>query len=49
MRTDGSGRKPGWRIANIKVTGNGKTFSFAGPNRWLGDGGSPDSETLFPS
>ncbi|WP_274481611.1 PLAT/LH2 domain-containing protein [Paenibacillus polymyxa] len=49
IRTDGSGNKPVWRLANIKVTGNGKAFSFAGPNHWLGDGGSPDFETLFPS
>ncbi|WP_342415158.1 PLAT/LH2 domain-containing protein [Paenibacillus sp. FSL R10-2782] len=49
IRTDGAGHKPGWKIANIKITGNGKTFSFDGPNRWLGDGGSADSETLFPS
>ncbi|MGR6127148.1 PLAT/LH2 domain-containing protein [Paenibacillus sp. SER-28] len=49
IRTDGSGNKSGWRLANIKVTGNGKTFSFAGPDRWLGAGGEPDSETLFPS
>ncbi|WP_328800044.1 PLAT/LH2 domain-containing protein [Paenibacillus sp. LX16] len=49
IRTDGSGYKPGWKIANVKISGNGKTLSFAGPNRWLGDGGSADSETLFPS
>ncbi|WP_090738928.1 PLAT/LH2 domain-containing protein [Paenibacillus sp. Mc5Re-14] len=49
IRTDGSGHKPGWKIANIKITGNRKTLPFASPNRWLGDGGSPDFETLFPS
>ncbi|MDY8046606.1 PLAT/LH2 domain-containing protein [Paenibacillus polymyxa] len=47
IKTDGQGKKPGWRISSIHVSNpDGSVSNFGAPNRWLGDGGTADEITL---